>query len=854
MTSVGERLIEAHDHLLKLYTSIPVITPCLQKIKTNQVEFVHLNNRIRDLPEIIAAGQAKADKVRKQLDSVFTINKTESERNYHQVINELKAFEDERRACLRQRDDIVTVKYQLNKERGILLEQTRQLKKLTESVFDRSKDAVANADFPDELYWQLELKDYDLKISESRRQLLKYNNALSNLARAANLSEAALMALLGYPEAAYKVWRVEYALQASRKMRLYLRVELSLSNAYANEDLARESCPRIVPPLTTPVKPSDTQSYFEPVTKSPKGRKKIQPFTSEDKMRYYIAQLRSAHRTAELMVAQETERLNAIQAYRESIIPRLARIRRHVFQTSCLYGYKIEGWEDDQGRSLLGTEADILVRGGIHEIEISIPTILTRHSQPGSSSMQTVPGSRRSSSGDAVEMDGEAQNTIYSQGRRGNALLSDTEDNDAAIVPSHPASIGPDTRVILQKGGAPLSTLAPANVLGLQVLMEVDRHRQAKINSKRVKDKSRTRSRSRSGQEPEQRQDADGNQAQGSVAFGNGQAVQPNNSVNSAVRGEPESSHKKMSRGLFGFVRGRKNSSAGSEDAAVPQSGVASSNAPSTSQFVGFHHRNSLDVVSPSSNTIDRSVDFHNTLTTHRRDVPSISISMSNNNDGGRAVHPLQEMFLENSTHYQPSAPAARQLSTSFANSTTDFSTSPSQPRIMSMDEYIDEGPADRIEDGAPQLLNASQGSIPRIPSYAEHQQHQTVDPRSVFMGSTSPPVAYDDCQETHVVLQDAVQRRRQNQRDMHSSNHRDRSRSLSPNPLSSYDSMSASSSSSNGNNDNNDEGARSIGFVQANYQRHQYPLSDQSPNVAPWSVSSPPPPDYVVRPPEYSA
>lgn len=49
-----------------------------------------------------------SDKVRKQLDSVFTINRAECEKTYHHQINELKAFEDERRACLRQRDNIVT--------------------------------------------------------------------------------------------------------------------------------------------------------------------------------------------------------------------------------------------------------------------------------------------------------------------------------------------------------------------------------------------------------------------------------------------------------------------------------------------------------------------------------------------------------------------------------------------------------------------------------------------------------------------------------------------------------------------------------------------------------------------------
>jgi len=52
---------------------------------------------------------ACSDKGRKQLDSVFTINKAECERAYRQEINGLKALEDERRSCLRQRDDVVTV-------------------------------------------------------------------------------------------------------------------------------------------------------------------------------------------------------------------------------------------------------------------------------------------------------------------------------------------------------------------------------------------------------------------------------------------------------------------------------------------------------------------------------------------------------------------------------------------------------------------------------------------------------------------------------------------------------------------------------------------------------------------------
>lgn len=83
-----------------------------------------------------------------------------------------------------------------------------------------SIDNVANTDFPEELYWQLELKEYDVKIDTLKRQLAKYNTALTCLARAANLSEAALMAFLGFPDAAYKVWRVEYALKATQRMRL----------------------------------------------------------------------------------------------------------------------------------------------------------------------------------------------------------------------------------------------------------------------------------------------------------------------------------------------------------------------------------------------------------------------------------------------------------------------------------------------------------------------------------------------------------------------------------------------------------------------------------------------------------
>ncbi|KAF9998655.1 hypothetical protein BGZ65_005862 [Modicella reniformis] len=61
MSTVVKRLEEAHIHLLNLYTSIPALTPCLEKIKINQAEFVTLNNRLRHLPEDIATGQHKAN-------------------------------------------------------------------------------------------------------------------------------------------------------------------------------------------------------------------------------------------------------------------------------------------------------------------------------------------------------------------------------------------------------------------------------------------------------------------------------------------------------------------------------------------------------------------------------------------------------------------------------------------------------------------------------------------------------------------------------------------------------------------------------------------------------------------------
>ncbi|KAG0308059.1 hypothetical protein BGZ98_009114 [Dissophora globulifera] len=618
MSTVALRLEEAHENLLKLYTSIPVLTPCLEQIKSNQAEFIAYNNRLRQLQETIVATQHRVDKARKQVDSVFTINKSESEKAYQQEINDLKTAEDERRACLRQRDEVVTVRYRLQKQRTSLLEETRQLKKLTESVFDRSKDEVANADFPEELYWQLELKEYDLKITDVNRQVSKYNTALSNLARAANLSEAALMAFLGYPDAAYKVWKVEYALKASQKMRLYLRVELSLSNAYSNESAAREAVPNILPPMTIPVKPSAVQEYFR------KGKSRyVRVFDAEEELRVYISQLRTAHRSAELLLVQETERLTSMQTYRESIVPLLAKIRRHVFQNSCLGGYRIEGWEDEQGQSLLGTEADILVRGGIHEA--GIPS-LTRPGLSGSLS-QSVPALQRSD--EIVDNEEEIMNTRH----RGNTSVPDTDDQETSIDRSRPVVVH-GGRVVVSTGRAPLSTLSPSNVLGSEILMQVDRERQAqsaKPEKRTGMIKHQPRSPSQTGQEPdlsatEHATDhqhgpgPNGFSALGSLIMNNNSGYTESNI--STSNGEQES-RKRISRGLFGFARSRRDSINGTDDAVVP-AGPSSSRTSNVFNFAGRNSRSSIDVTRGRADGVDNNPSQPGS---HRRNLPSISIS-----------------------------------------------------------------------------------------------------------------------------------------------------------------------------------------------------------------------------------
>ncbi|KAK3846492.1 MAG: hypothetical protein J3R72DRAFT_433934 [Linnemannia gamsii] len=891
MTTVAERLGEAHEQLLKLYTSIPVLTPCLESIKSNQSEFVVLSSRLRHLQEIIRSGQIRADKARKQLDSVFTIHKGECERSYRQEINDLKTYEDERRITLRQRDDVVTIKYQLQKERAVLLEETRQLKKLTESVFDRSKDEVANTDFPEELYWQLELREYDIKISEFRNTVSKYNIALTSLARAANLTEAALMAFLGYPDAAYKVWRVEYALKASQKMRLYLRVELSLSNAYSNTDNAREACPSIVSLQAPPVKPSAAQAYFEPVTRNAKGKYKVVPFDSEQPLREYIARLRTAHKTAERMLAQETERLNAMQAYRESIIPRLAQIRRHVFQNSRLNGYQIEGWEDAMGRSLLGPEADILVRGGIHTVG-PVPHAESSGTQIrppiSSSSSQSVPSNNSSES---FQEDEETMNTVHSSGRRGSGRhVPDVDDQGSSSDPHRPMTVH-DIRVVLSAGGAPLSTIAPGNMLGSEVLMQVDRQRQAKETKER--EKVRARSRSRSGREPEPSSSSspgsyDHQGSNGFSALGGTSASSSSSNNNSNGTGGGDREGRKKSRGLFGFARGRRNSSSNrapeAGDAVVPST-IAPT--PPIFQLSGRNHRSSIDVSHNVRDRLQQSQDSES-RGGHRRNVPSISIS-NEDDDNGLAQHPLRRGMLDNASLIQlPSSVSEstfRTMGTSGASNTNDAPPPPfsmqSRPRVISMDEYVGIGPVACGGDEPIRPYNDGHGSGPLIPSYGEHEQHQSVDPESMMV--TNPTGIYtgnglgsltedDDEMEVQNLLlgrtsplavplssssSAAFQQRHRPTQSFHLPpplpNGRSRSRSLSPHPLSPYSASLVPANNNNNSNISHSTGtATAISSGRTPYQHHHYSFSDQTPDGSMLSLSVPPP-DYAVQPPEYS-
>ncbi|KFH73364.1 hypothetical protein MVEG_00580 [Podila verticillata NRRL 6337] len=842
MSTVAERLAEAHETLLKLYSSIPVLSPCLEKIKINHAEFIALNGRLRQLQDIIAAGQYRTEKIRKQLDSVFTLNKAEVERSYHYEINQLKTCEDERRACLRKRDDVVTMKYMLQKERAVLLEETRQLKRVNESVFDRSKDNVANTDFPEELYWQLELKEYDAKIDTLKRQLAKYNTALTCLARAANLSEAALMAFLGFPDAAYKVWRVEYALKATQRMRLYLRVELSLTNAYTNEDSAREACPNIVPPLAKPIRVSTVQGYFgtttmEPTAKTVTKYRSVATFYGEAQLRAYIAHLRSAHRTAEMWVAQETERMNAMQANRESIIPTIARIRRHVFQNSCLGGYRIEGWENELGQPLLGSEADNLVRGGIQEVE---PASASR---PG-----LTTNSRSAPSISRIGVDTEDEVAILPGEQRGSggeqARVPDAEGQETSIDHNNPLIVH-NGRVILSAGRAPLSTLAPGNMLGSEVLMQVDRQRrsEAQVQS-RTRSKSRTRR--SSDDDPSNPEGHHGLSALGNLILNNitVDISSGDPGTSSSAQGEREG-HRK-SRGLFRFARNRRGSNTGGDDAVVPS---VSSNHSSIFSLTGRHNRSSVDVSSspmersitvatvPGGNQSSSSGTSDATQRGHRRQVPSISVSSQ---DGVTSEvdrsHPLRRTFFENA-------------------SLNNLSTG--RPRVMSMDEYIGAGPVQRPGEyhHPTSEFDPVSGSAPLIPSYEEHEQHQVVDPESVMITSSGSFEGLSSLAErdetevgdaqgrtspqgpNEVLLPNFYNGRRQY------TSSRVRSRSLSPHPMPTpYESI-----------DLVHVGHATGRTGRAYYQDHHHSHSDQ-PTCATATQGEAPPPDYIMRPPEYSA
>ncbi|KAF9204197.1 hypothetical protein BGZ49_005592 [Haplosporangium sp. Z 27] len=843
MSTVTERLHEAHENLLQLYTSIPILTPCLEKIKTNQAEFVAISARLRQQQESHTAATYKVERAKKQLVSVFNINnKSERAASVDQGTNELKAIENERRICLRQRDEIVTERYKLQKERVKLLEETRQLKKLNESVFDRSKDEVANTDFPEELHWQFELKEYDLKIGEVRRQLSKYKTAQSNLARAANLSEAALVAFLGYPEAAYKIWKVEYALKASQKMRLYLRVELSLSNAYSNEDAARQACPSILPTLATPIKPSLVQAFFEPMPLSKK--RESQKAVVERLLRYYIGQLRSAHRTAETLVAQETQRLSAMERYRESIVPRLSKIRRRVFQDLCLGGYQIEGWEDEQGRSLLGTEADILVRGGIHEVDTVTPI-------PASSSIpssQSVPNlQQRNSADDLVYDDEEYMNTRRPNGTH--ARVPDLNEHED-YSESNRAVVAHDGRVVVSAGAAPLSIVAPSNVLGSEILKMVDLDRQVKLEKlNKAKEGHGSKAFSAFSSLILNRDSSSNNSANNNLDGAN--------SGSSSQRDREET--KRTSRGFFGFTRSRRGSSNG-EDAIVP-----SDHASLSPVFeVGRNARSSVDV----SNTGHGRGDVQRG---HHRNVPSISIS--NYDEGERNSNPFRRTLFENASLVQLPSWNTQSMATSDPSSP---SVAPIRPRVLSMDDYIGIGEVAEQDNG-------ERGSQPLIPSYQEHHQDQIIDPELLHLMNSS--ISYEGLsslseleEERDSIRNGDVSWRMQGV--SHPGHHdtwstpgsepsdslstpseaaESRSRPLSPPHSYGNIHQSISDGDVNGISDNrsNGSGAESSAS-RMHYQYHGRSVSDQLPEGVRGVISSQmellPPPDYAVRPPQYSA
>ncbi|KAF9970177.1 hypothetical protein BGZ73_007205 [Actinomortierella ambigua] len=762
MATVAERLASAHDELLTLYTTIPVLTPCLDSIKTNQAQFVTLNNSIRQLQEEITTSHGKADRLRKQLDWAFKLGKkADIERQYQLEVNRVKYLELERRKTLRKRDDVVTVRYKLHSDRDKLLHMTRQLKKLTESVFDRSKDPVANADFPEELYWQLELKECDEKIGKCRQELSKFQIALTALSRAANLSEAALMAFLGYTQAAYKVWSAEYALQASRKMRLYLRVELSLSNAYSNFQSARAAVPSTVMAMDVPMPASSVQEYFEHTGRTGLGRKlgPLKPFDKEPELRAFIGHLRSCHKSVERIVEQNTVVLNTLTKYRDSIVPQLAKIRRHAFQDSCLDGYNIEGWEDENGRSLLGTEADVLVRGGVIEVHESSARVSAAIAEAAAEAAAAA------ASGSfmpvALSMNGGHDrvdpSSSSSAGRHHNRRSSRSEDVDSTngggvnassqggpgAIMGH-AEAGREGEMIIRVGRAPLSTVVPNNQLGSQVLMEVDRDRRARAAAAAVaaassnnssgsirtkfwrRDGSRSRSRSRA-------RSRSTSVAEG--GHGNSGEQDTQEVLNSPSQRRRGSGQHPMPPS---FSLSRISSIA--EGVVGPTAGTTTND--------------------PASNSGPSSSSEAPRRPTHRHNVPSLSISHADDIGGGTVVETIGSEL---------------------------------RPRVMSMDEYVGVGEVERAFDeghtdvdmplvyayldsttanhhrslpAASPSISALRGDyIPfthngrslsvstlnphaeygsdLIPTYGEHRRHRPLNPEDVFLMAAPPTASF---------------------------------------------------------------------------------------------------------------
>ncbi|ORZ27188.1 hypothetical protein BCR41DRAFT_346471 [Lobosporangium transversale] len=624
----------------------------------------------------------------------------------------------------------------------------------------------------------------------------------------------------------------------------------------------------------------------------------MQPFNTEIEkgLRGYIAHLRAAHKTAEMLVAQETVRLNSMQAYREAIIPLLARIRRHVFQDSRLNGYQIEGWEDEHGQSLLGTEADILVRGGIHNI--GTPTL----SQPAlaSSSLQSVPTLIRPSlDSNSAEDEVEGIMNTRSRERRGFGRVPDIDDSECTMDHHRPNQVN-GGRAFLTAGKAPLSTLAPNNVLGSEVLIQVDCERQTKHKAKKEKIRMRSRSRSRHDSEAAVDTNIDGRQAQGAndlsalglIGMNNSSDNNSRNSNNRAQ--EDREGQKRMSRGLFGFVRSRRNSGNESEDVVVPTLSI-----PTVLQF-DCNSRSTVDVT--SSNTHGTGTMGVNDVPSqqqqqqrgHRRNVPSISVSNHDTAPGSRInqdnQHPLGRSILENGPLIQLpfwSTPASGSGSSSSLQPSTPFSSSRSspslsssmiRPQMMSVDEYVGVGPIIERIDGlmGPEPIDLAR-SGPLIPSYEEHHRHQAIDPGSLQIMQTS--VTYEGLSSLaeqgegldnleELIGPDSGPRR-STTAHQHPAN-RIRSRSLSPHSFPMIQTISTNAtgssrisgiSSSNDNNSINNTNVNTTSRINSTdnaarpwYQHHHYSFSDQSPDDRAGPILNMPPPDYAVQPPRYTA